>query len=238
MNSEPVLALQVSELNFDQLGDQIYLRVRDEILKGNLRPGQRLSINALSDLFGVSATPVRDALRQLSADGLVEMKPRRGTHVREFDPRNIQEIFEIRRIVECAAVDKLAQSSTAIESKVAKMEEVMDEVRSLQVENKSLDYISFSDLDAAFHQCIVDLLNNEQMSRLYRDLRWSVQIVRCLYASSQQRTDETLREHDRILGAFRARDTSSAKEAILEHLANAEANLLRNMPQERTNHQQ
>ena len=231
MNSDrtPSLPTSALTLDFSQLSEQIYCKLKEEILRGNLRAGQRLSISALAEMFGVSATPVRDALRQLSADGLLEMQPRKGTFVREFNPRNIQEIFEIRRIIECAAAEKLIQPSNHVEELVAKMEGLASEIQSLQVEDQSLDYSGFSDLDVSFHQCIVDLLDNQQMTEIYKDLRWSVQVIRCLFYTDQQRTDETLLEHDAIVQAFRERNVSRAKTAIREHLNAAEANLLRQM---------
>ncbi len=221
--------LSTLSLNFSQLNEQVYDLLKGEIIKGNLSPGQRLSISDLANHLGVSVTPVRDALRRLSADGLVEIIPRRGTFVSEFNRRSVQEIFQSRRIIECASAKRLTEASDGL---IHRMEKIMDEIQSLREGERFLDYARYITLDAEFHQCIVGLLGNQRISEFHKSLRWPVQVVRGLSYSNYQRAKDTVAEHAAILEAFKEKDVSKAKAAILDHLNNAEADLLCRMPPE------
>jgi DNA-binding GntR family transcriptional regulator len=221
--------LSASSLNFSQLSDQILHVLRQQIIEGKLKPGQRLSIAVLAQQLGVSATPVRDALRRLSADGLVEMIPRRGTFVSEFSRQDIRQVFQVRRILECAAAEA---SPHAPDRVIERLMAIVDEIGALRDEERFLEYLRYIALDTEFHQQIVDLLDNGQISDFYRQLRWPTQVVRGLSYSAYQRAQDTVAEHAAIAVALKEKEVSKAKEAILTHLNNAEADLLRRMPPE------
>ena len=222
--------LVVSELKTSQLNEQVYALLKAAIMRGSLRPGQRLSVGGLAKRFGVSATPVREALQRLSIDGLVEVSPRRGTNVSEFTRRNVQETFHTRRIIECAAAAKVASVS---EETLQHMRAIAQEFRALRQGDAFSDYRQYIAADSEFHHDIVGLLQSSQLSEFYDRLRWAEQLVRGLAQSNYQRAEVTVAEHESILRAFQARDADDACAAILRHLKNAEADLLRRMPPER-----
>jgi DNA-binding GntR family transcriptional regulator len=217
---------RVGPLKLTQLNEQVYEVLREEIVGGKLSPGERLSLSGLAEELGVSVTPVRDALRRLSLDGLVEIQPRRGTFVSEFSTHRIREIFLSRRIIECAAAERAADipDQAALE-----LSESVDEIESLREEERFRDYERYIALDARFHRCIVGLLGSSLISDFYEQLRWPTQVVRGLSYSEYQRAQETVSEHAAIAQAFRRRDVAEAKAAILNHLTNAETDLLRHM---------
>ncbi len=221
--------LTMPELNLNQLNEQVYDLLKAEIMKGHLRPGQRLSAVSLAQRLGVSATPVRDALQRLSTDGLVEVSPRRGTYVSEFTRQNVRETFHTRRIIECAAA---AEAATAPEANLQRMQEIVDQFHALRQDDVFADYSAYIALDAEFHRCIVGLLQSQQLSEFYDKLRWSEQLVRGLSQSNYQRAQATVAEHAAVLAALKQRDPGRAREAILNHLQNSEADLLRRMPPE------
>ena len=222
--------LVVSELKTSQLNEQVYALLKAAIMRGSLRPGQRLSVGGLAKRFGVSATPVREALQRLSIDGLVEVSPRRGTNVSEFTRRNVQETYHTRRIIECAAAAEVASVS---EETLRHMQAIVEKFRVLRQGDAFTDYRQYIAADSEFHHHIVGLLQSRQLSEFYDRLRWAEQLVRGLAQSSYQRAEVTVAEHESILRAFQARDAEEACAAILRHLQNAEADLLRRMPAER-----
>lgn len=222
--------LSMSPLDFNQLNEQVYNLLKAEIVKGNLSPGQRLTVSAVANRLGVSPTPVRDALRRLSTDGLAEMIPRRGTFVSEFSKRSVREIFQIRSIIECASVERLAKASEEI---IQHMEDIVERMDSLREGENFPDYASYIALDKEFHQSIVGLLENQRLNELYERLRWPIQVVRGLSYSDYQRAKVTVAEHAAIVQAFQGKNVSKAKAAILDHLNNAEADLLSRMPPEK-----
>ncbi len=220
---------EVPELSVSQLNEQVYDLLKAEIIRGNLRPRQRLTAAGLASRLGVSATPVRDALQRLSADGLVEVAPRRGTVVSEFTAQNVRETFQARRIIECAAV---AQAPHAADSPAACLAKLLEGEAELRRGDSFADYGAHLRLDAEFHRCIVGMLQCHPLSEFHERLRWPEQVLRGLSQSSFQRAEATVAEHRAIYVAIAGRDADRAREAVLAHLDNAEADLLRRLPSE------
>ncbi len=216
-------------LSVSQLNEQVYDLLKAEIIKGSLRPRQRITAAGLAARLGVSATPVRDALQRLSADGLVEVSPRRGTSVSEFSARNVRETFQARRIVECAAV---AEASHAAQSIAERLAGLLEAEAVLRRGDSFADYGAHVRLDADFHRCIVGMLQCRPLSEFHERLRWPEQVLRGLSQSSYHRAEATVAEHRAICAAIAERDVGRAREAVLAHLRNAEADLLRRLPSE------
>ncbi len=215
--------LSLDSLNVSQLHQQVYARLKEEILKGSFVPGQRLSINAISKCLGISVTPVRDALRRLEADGLANIIPRRGTFVSELSQKAVKDIFQIRRIFECASADKLAEAPQQV---IENMQAVANEESLLREGDQFRDYRRQIDLDEKLHQLIVGLLNNARISEIHDELRWPLQVTRGLLSTSYRRAARLVVEHAAIVQAFVERDVPKAERAILAHLESAEAYLL------------
>jgi DNA-binding GntR family transcriptional regulator len=221
--------LSAMSLNLTQLNDQVYELLKREILRGNLISGQRLSVEELAARLGVSPTPIRDALRNLSLEGLVQVSPRRGTFVAEFNQTNVREIFQIRRIIECAAANA---PGPALAAAARTMRAVVTAMSALVEGERFSDYPRFNALDVELHNTIVSLLQNRRLSDFYEKLRWPVQVVFGLAQSSYQRAGQTQAEHLAIVEAFEANDAAQARQAIAAHLVNAEEDLVRRMPPE------
>jgi DNA-binding GntR family transcriptional regulator len=218
-------------LNVSQLNEQVYEILKGEILSGSLASGERLSVEDISGRLGVSPTPVRDAIRSLSSEGLVQVSPRRGTFVTEFSRADVREVFECRRLIECAAADRLPH---APEADLRAMRELVDEMSSLVQGDLFSDYPRFIRLDAQLHNTIVGLLQNRRLSDFYEKLRWPVQVVLALSQSSYQRAGPTLAEHHAVVQAFERREAALARRLLDQHLTNAEADLLQRMPADAT----
>ena len=222
----------LSNLSVDvnRLNEQVYEALRDEILKGNLKPGQRLPINTIADHLGISATPVRDAVLHLNTDGLVEIIPRRGTFVSVLKRKNIQEVFDARRIIECAAAERATKPQ---EDVVEQMKKLVNEIASLREDERFRDYRRYIDLDVKFHHCLVELLENKLVTRIYEQLHWPLQVVRMLSYADYHRASGTVSEHQAILQGLVKKDVLEAEVAIRDHLDHAEADLLRRMQLQR-----
>jgi len=215
-------------LNLVQLNDQVYSLLKEEIFRGNLPPGQRLSPGALAKRLGISVTPVRDALQRLSSDGLVEIQPRRGTFVTQFSEKSLREIYECRRIIECAAADKLvAAPATTLDE----LDGLVAEMRARADQANFANYSTPAALDARFHELIVGLLDNDRLIEFYRALRWTMQISRGLVAMSADyaRAQRTAEQHASIAHAFRRQDVAGAKAALIDHLESAQDDLLQRL---------
>jgi DNA-binding GntR family transcriptional regulator len=228
MTLESIADVSVS---LNQLHDQVFELLKRQILKGTLRPGLRLSPNAIAKKLGISETPVRDALQRLSADGLVEVIPRRGTFVSTVSLQDVKDVFQARRMLESSAAECLVDAPAKATHRLEEIAEKMDALRDGE---RFRDYESYIKLDEEFHQCIIGLLGNRLVSEFHEKLRWPVAVVRCLGYSRYQRAQETVAEHVAIAQAFTARDVEQAKQLIQHHLEAAEADLLQRVELEQT----
>lgn len=218
---------EAQELKLAQLSEQAYDLLKSAIIAGTLHPGQKLSVPGLAKQLGVSATPIRDALRRLNLEGLVDVSPRSGTYVSDFTRSNVQETYRIRRIIECAAA---AEAASVSAEAIARLQSIVDAFARLRNGEAFSDYQQYIALDTQFHQTIVGTLASPKLNEFYDRLRWPEQLIKGLARSTYQRAELTVAEHRRIAAAFASRDAAEAAEAIRTHLANAEADLLRRMP--------
>lgn len=223
MAGEPRSVPAAGGISYDPLAVKVYERIRERILEAELRPGEQVRIKDLADAFGVSVTPVRDALRRLETDGLVEIAPRRGAFVRVITSEQVIETFHIRRIVECASLREVDRPS---DSFLEHMREILAEMDSLRSGSTFTDYKQFVSLDRSFHGSIVDLAGSRLLSEFYQNLRWAVQPALVLARSREQRAAETVAEHRAILRAIEAGNQDKAAREIDRHLGNAQRDLL------------
>lgn len=212
------------EIDRRDLSDRVYQVLRTEILSGKLAPGQRLSLEEFAQHFKVSITPVRDALRQLAADGLVELQSRRGAFVTQPTWAVVEEVYQVREILECAAVDYVIQRGG---DALRELERLVEEIVGTTVGEVHSDYLAYIRLDQRFHQCLIDCVGNKKLSEIYTGLRSHTLVTLALYSSADQRASDTLSEHEEILAALRNGDVARAQAALRTHLRNAKAEIAR-----------
>jgi DNA-binding GntR family transcriptional regulator len=216
----------IAAINQNGLSHQIYERLKTAILQGNFTLGQRLSPEELATYFQVSIMPIRDALRLLEADGLVEIVPRRGVFVTQISEDAVKEIFQVRQIIECAAVEELEQVPSGL---LVQLEAILQEMENLLEGEIYREYLHYVQLDTQFHNLIVGIPKIKRLAQFYEELRWPLQLVLVLSHVKHQRAQHTLAEHKAILEALEAKDTSRAQAKILIHLNNARDDLLNHL---------
>lgn len=184
--------------------------LRQAILRGILTAGQQLRQDEIARELGVSHIPVREALRQLEAEGLVRLRPYRGFEVSELSPEEVEELYEIRIPLECQALRLALPHLT--EEDVRKAEQVLDAIDAAD------DPSVWSELNTEFHAVLYAPSRRERLLNLIRTLRTNVDRYLRLYISVMQRKQFSQREHRRILDAVRKRDEAEALRALEEHL--------------------
>lgn len=199
------------------LADQAYQALRRRILRRELATGAQIPVDLVAAQLGVSRTPVIEALRRLAADGLVEIKPRRGCFVLGLSVEDIREIFEIREALELHAVRRAIQSgrhlglAEQLEEPMRRMEEASDGPR-------FVDYDRFIEWDRAFHARLVGSGGNARMQALYRNLNVHLHVMRAHYTRELEAADHVNADHERIWQALRRGDLAAAEAAVSEHL--------------------
>ena len=210
------------EIDRRDLSDRVYQILKREILSGRVRPGERLSLEDFAQRFGVSITPVRDALRLLAADGLVELLSRRGAFVTRPSWEDIREVYQIREILERASIEAVIEKG---EAALEDLNDLVQRMAATNVGEAHSDYQEYIWLDQRFHQFIIDCMGSTKLSGMYTSLRGHTLVARALYSASDQRASQTLGEHRAIVDCVRRGVAHGAREAISTHLRNATAEI-------------
>ena len=199
----------------------VYDRLKDAILTGTLRPLERISENKIAADFGLSRTPVREALQRLGVEGLIQVVPKRGSFVSRPTVEDILEIYQIRTPLEatCArvAAELIEEDQLALLDRLVRAEQGRGTARS---PDRSLRAA------AQFHGVLYDCSRNQRMATLLTDLQNQVHRVRVLWPSTVARLNDTWVEHARIVDALRAHDGAEAERLMIDHLEKARLSTL------------
>jgi len=197
------------------LADTIYATLRDQIMTVRLKPGESLQEVRLAELFRVSRTPIREALRMLTREGLVEILPRQGTYVAALSVRDVLDAFEIRYHLEPAMVRKAAPAITP--EAVAKMNVL---VESFVERPTSFDHVLGAErADVEFHDVILTLAGNALVQKMVRDVRLKIQ--RLAFSVPPARYRQSHDEHRAIIHALSEGDGDVAETRMREHIQSA-----------------
>jgi DNA-binding GntR family transcriptional regulator len=208
------------EYQEQSLGGQIFNRIRDDILSGNYTPGEELKEATLGKQLGVSRTPVREALRQLDLEGLVEIAPNRGAKVIGISRKDVEDIYHMRARLEGLAVRKAAEQIK--EEELAELEEVilLSEFHVKKPESKQMVR-----LDGRFHEIMYRASGSRMLEHVLTDFLHYVKMARSHSVKTEHRAQESVKEHKRILEAIRQRDGDLAEQLANEHIQHVIENL-------------
>jgi DNA-binding GntR family transcriptional regulator len=223
MQPAPARAFSAAKISRPKsLTDLVVERIREQIVDGRLGVGQPLSENVLAAELGISKTPVREGLLQLKMQGLVEVRPQRGSYVFSLDDDAVGELCELRAVLELAALSRalararahLARDLAAI---LARMEKAL----------AASDLAAYRRLDAAFHQAIVDRSGNRFLVDGYEAIALKVQALRTRLSVSQAHIEASLVQHRRLLALVRRGAASEADALLARHIDNTKRSYLR-----------
>lgn len=213
---------KVSFNDYKPLREVIFNTLREAIIVGELKPGERLMEVQLAEKMGVSRTPVREAIRKLELEGLVNMVPRKGAHVADLSVKDIMDVLEVR-----ATLDGLATSLAA-----ARVTD--DELKSLkQVQSQFEKYVFKDNLqgsikkDVEFHEIIYRSSRNDKLIQIANNLREQVQRFRVIYLKDYSSGREIIKEHMDIIEAIEEKDPDKAREVAIRHIKNQEETIVK-----------
>lgn len=206
------------------LRDLVFNTLRQAILKGELKPGERLMEIQLAEKLGVSRTPIREAIRKLELEGLVLMIPRRGAEVAKISHKSLQDVLEVRRSLEELATDLACQRMT--EEDVEKLG-IAEDVFKAAIE--SGDEMKIAEADEAYHDIIYNATGNGKLIQIINNLREQMYRYRLEYIKDEAQRGTLLTEHEKILEAIRIRDIIRAKALMKEHIDNQEMTVSKNL---------
>ena len=202
------------------LHGEVLSRLRDYVVEGNIPDGGRVPERQLCELLGVSRTPLREALKVLAAEGLIELLPNRGARVRELGKHDLEELFDVMGGLESLA-GRLA-CETITDEEIAEIERLHYEMYGYYLHRDMHNYFQ---VNQHIHERIVAASRNEALRSIYANLAGRIRRVRysANFARKRQRWAEAMREHEAILDALRRRAGSELSDILFQHLRNKRA---------------
>ncbi|UFN49467.1 GntR family transcriptional regulator [Roseomonas sp. OT10] len=194
------------------LADRVYLRLRDAIVAGALAPHSRVSERQLAASLGVSAAPVRDALRRLETEGMVVTQPRRGTLVADFGPVQIEQMGRIRVALEAVAAGFAARRVTPAEIAALRAQLV-----AMRDATRSGDAEAVAEANGQFHAMLHAVADNAFLTQTLRGLRGYESVGRRRILTTDSEMRRALREHAALLAALRRGDSALAEARMRAH---------------------
>lgn len=195
------------------LYSQVADRIRTQIYQHELKPGDPIDEMALCERYGISRTPLREALKVLSSEGLIELIPRKGSFVRSMDIAELNELFPVMAVLEGLCAREAVENCTA---ESLKMLEDMHGKLEEYAANGAID--DYYEQNFEFHQAVQDLSGNRTLQRLIGDLRKILRLARHMQLTLPGRLQESIEEHRQVMLAFRKRDPDLADQNMQAHL--------------------
>ncbi|TDR89637.1 GntR family transcriptional regulator [Enterovirga rhinocerotis] len=203
------------------LAEQVYRRLRREIGAGELRSGQRLRETELAERLNVSRTPIREAIRRLASEGLVEMAASRGMAITSLDRQQVRELYDLRASLEGTAAGMAAQHASAAD--IAAMWDLLEAGRDLsEPEQVAL-------LNRRFHEAVRDAARNRYLDQALAQLSNSLALLPGTTFEIAGRPQAAHAEHSAVLAAIEARDSAEAEALARRHIVQAGQTRLRMM---------
>lgn len=213
--------LPVNLESYKPLREVVFETIREAIISGYLRPGERLMEVQLAEEMGVSRTPVREAIRKLELEGFLVMMPRKGAYVAGISMKDIADVFEIRASMESLAAGLAAERIT--EEELENLKQILVSVAE-SADHNDLDGIVHTDTD--FHDIIYKASRNDRLIQIINNLMEQIQRFRATSLAFPGRMKVTVEEHRKLVEAIANRDVSLAKALAQEHVENAENSML------------
>ena len=202
------------------LRDVVFNTLRQAILKGELKPGERLLEIALAERLGVSRTPVREAMRKLEQEGLVVMIPRRGAQVASITEKDLNDVLEVRIALENVAIEKACKLIT--EEELGRLW-----VAAKEFEKTKGNLVRLAEADVAFHEIIYQASDNKRLNQVLNNLREQMYRYRVEYLKEEQTRNLLVSEHEELVKAIREGDVQKAQDISFHHLENQRMAIIR-----------
>ena len=197
----------------ESLAKMAYEAIRKSILSGQWKIGELYNEKAIAADLGISRTPVREALLELASQDLIIFLPRRGLMVNRFTRRDVDEIFELRKAIELAAVEKITVTSPPFD-----LFEIEESLLSQRKAVKQKDYLAFMEADRLFHTRFSELTNNRRLIAILDNIRDMIHVMGAKALALEGRAIEVIGEHQTIFEAVKKGNIEEARRAMAYHL--------------------
>jgi DNA-binding GntR family transcriptional regulator len=195
------------------LYQEVAERVRQQIFNRELEPGSWIDEQKLAAAYGISRTPLREALKVLAAEGLVTMKVRRGAYVTEMSRTDVQQVYQLLALLESDAAADVARRAT--DAELTRLQRLHE-----RLEKEAGRRDAFFATNETFHMEVLAIAGNRWRQQIVADLRKVMKLNRHHSLFKQGRIEESLAEHRALMAALTARDGGLAQRLVQEHFVN------------------
>lgn len=209
-------------MRFQTKNESIYETLKDEIYKNKYEFGERLEMNRLAKRFECSEIPVREALKKLSVEGLIEFKAYIGATVSTVSFKQITEIFQLRTVLESFATELATSNLT--ENDLKYLKDILDKSKEAF---ENLDFTEFEKLNIDFHMEIYKKSENELLLEKIKELWNNSARYPSVFEQNSEHIAQSIKEHDKIYEALLNRDANSARKYTIEHKERAGNEILK-----------
>ncbi|WP_246476500.1 GntR family transcriptional regulator [Salicibibacter cibi] len=200
-------------LDKSNLSERIYYYLRNQIVQNQMPPGTRINYEQLASDLNVSRMPLREAVNQLSQDGLIEVKPRSGTFVNTPKRQDIEDLYDLRR-----ALEELSVELAIPEIPLSIIEKLEDETSYSEEQLNKRIVEPFFDADRNLHRTLIDYSNNIRLQQIWKSIETQVQWVGVIITTNLDRPFAANDMHKEILRAIKKRETDTAKQLMRDHI--------------------
>lgn len=223
--------LKIQMNDFLPLRDVVFNTLRQAILTGDLKPGERLMEIHLADKLGVSRTPIREAIRKLELEGLVTMIPRRGAEVAQITEKSMMDVLEVRR-----AMDALCTELACVRISEEETEALGKACEAFEEAVAGKDIKVIAKADVAFHDIIVQATGNLRLVQLINNLSEQMYRYRFEYLKDTSCHQGLIAEHRVIYESIVKKDKEAASQAAKLHIDNQEKSIIQQIRLEKEKH--
>jgi len=210
-----------ASLDQSSISEKVYTAILEHIINHRIKPGEKLSEKSIAVMLKVSRTPVREALKRLASDGLVDFYPRRGAYAKEITPGDIDELYELRRCLEVHAARRTMGNIP--ENHIHRVTRLIETCH----RKKGVDFIEAElKLDREIHKTINTFCGNNRLKEMLEKLDHLAQFMRILHFNREELVRENFFEHENIWNAMIGRDEKRMIELLEKHLDNRQKRLL------------
>ena len=203
------------------LRDVVFNTLRQAILRGELKPGERLMEIQLANKLGVSRTPIREALRKLELEGLVNMVPRKGAEVADITEESLRDVLEVRKALEELSVQLACEKIT--EEEIEELKRVAERFKDTLDDQ---DVTKIAEADVAFHDVIYTATDNQKLILLLNNLREQMYRYRVEYLKKEEAYPQLIAEHEELIDNISKRNKEEATRIMCEHIDNQVATVI------------
>ena len=203
------------------LRDVVFNTLRENILTGEMKPGERLMEIHLANRLGVSRTPIREAIRMLELEGLVTMVPRKGAEVAQISEKGLRDVLEVRQALDALAMELACERIT--EEEVRELRKACDAFIRM---TRTQDAVRIAQADGELHDIIVRASGNDRLVQMVGNLSQQMYRYRLEYIKDVSQHGRLIEEHEEIYRCVRDRDREAGAKAIRMHIYNQEQSIL------------